>query len=151
MRDRDSHWAATKGVKARRSGAEWTAFFFSPLLDGDGRSGGLSFRIEMEDAAEGLQLVTDGAEDYGVFPTGVEEREEVGDEVDLEVEQPLAEGVYVLAGVYGEDEGVAPRDTHEGVLHELQVVSKWILFHDDLILNDNEKERRRTSCSSPSG
>ena len=86
-----------------------------------------------------------------MLPARLEERPQVVGEVDLQVEQPLAEGVYVLAAVHSEGEGVARRDAHEGVLRELQVVPEWFLFHDDLILSVNKKGRGRTSCSSPSG
>ena len=86
-----------------------------------------------------------------MLPAGLEERPQVVGEVDLQVEQPLAEGVYVLAAVHSEGEGVARRDAHEGVLRELQVGFNRILFHNDLILCVNKKGRRRTSCSSPSG
>ena len=48
-------------------------------------------------------------------------------------EQPLAELVDVLATVYSEGEGISPRDAHEGVLRELQVISEWLLFHVNLI------------------
>ena len=68
-----------------------------------------------------------------MFPAGVEERLDVGHEVDLQVEQPGAEVVDVLATVDGEGEGIAGGDPHEGVLHELQVKSKCLFFHLFLI------------------
>ena len=111
----------------------------------------MSVRVEAEEGFQGPQLQADGAEEGGVLPAGLEEWPQVGGEVDLQVEQPLAEGVDVLAAVHGEGEGVARRDAHEGVLRELQVVPEWFLFHDDLILSVNKKGRGRTSCSSPSG
>ena len=147
----DSHWAATKGASARRRGAAWTAVFFPPLLDGDGGSGRPALLVEAEERFQGLQLESEASEGGGVFPAGVEEGPRGGGEIELEVEQPLAELVDVLATVYSEGEGISPRDAHEGVLRELQVGINWILFHNDLILNMNKKGRRRTSCSSPSG
>ena len=93
----------------------------------------------------------EGADGGGVFPAGVEKRLDVGDEVDLQVEQPLAEGVDILAFVDGEGEGVAGGDPHEGVLHELQIESKCLFFHLFLILMSEQKRRRSASCSSPSG
>ena len=147
----DSHWAATKGASARRRGAAWTAVFFPPLLDGDGGSGRPALLVEAEERFQGLQLESEASEGGGVFPAGVEEGPRGGGEIELEVEQPLAELVDVLATVYSEGEGISSRDAHEGVLHELQVGFNRILFHNDLILCVNKKGRRRTSCSSPSG
>ena len=129
----DSHCAATKGASARRRGAAWTAVFFSPLLDGEGWAGGLAVRVEAEERFQGLQLESEASEGGGVFPAGVEEGPRGGGEIELEVEQPLAELVDVLATVYSEGEGIAPRDAHEGVLRELQVISEWLLFHVNLI------------------
>ena len=129
----DSHWAATKGASARRRGAAWTAVFFSPLLDGDGGSGRPALLVEAEERFQGLQLESEASEGGGVFPAGVEEGPRGGGEIELEVEQPLAELVDVLATVYSEGEGISPRDAHEGVLRELQVISEWLLFHVNLI------------------
>ena len=105
----------------------------------------------MEGVFQGLELRAEGTEGGGVFPAGVEERLDVGDEVDLQVEQPGAEDVDVLAFVDGEGEGVAGGDPHVGVLHELQVKSKCLFFHLFLILMSEQKRRRSASCSSPSG
>ena len=103
----DSHWAATKGASARRRGAAWTAVFFPPLLDGDGGSGRPALLVEAEERFQGLQLESEASEGGGVFPAGVEEGPRGGGEIELEVEQPLAELVDVLATVYSEGEGAA--------------------------------------------
>ena len=89
--------------------------------------------VEAEERFQGLQLESEASEGGGVFPAGVEEGPRGGGEIELEVEQPLAELVDVLATVYSEGEGIAPRDAHEGVLRELQVISEWLLFHVNLI------------------
>ena len=89
--------------------------------------------VEAEERFQGLQLEAEASERGGVFPAGVEEGPRGGGEIELEVEQPLAELVDVLATVYSEGEGISPRDAHEGVLRELQVISEWLLFHVNLI------------------